>query len=82
MSISLLFCNPGRGLGGGWEGGASLYDNASCLQTVLWIIYGENLGNQGTIGGRMIETGNYNKSRDRGVMVPTITLAHVQPQYW
>ena len=39
-------------------------------------------GGQATISGRMIETGNYNKSRDRGAMVPTITLAHVQPQDW
>ena len=39
-------------------------------------------GEQVTYSGRMIETGNYNKSRDKGKMVPTITLAHVQPNDW
>jgi carotenoid cleavage dioxygenase-like enzyme len=39
-------------------------------------------GEQATYSGRMIETANYNKSRDKGKMVPTITLAHVQPNDW
>ena len=32
--------------------------------------------------GRMIETGNYNKSMDKEVMVPTITLGKVEPKDW
>ena len=40
------------------------------------------IGEQVTFSGRMIETENYNKSRDKGGMVPTITLAHVQPRDW
>merc|ERR1739838_474495 len=35
-----------------------------------------------TFSGRMIETANYNKSVDKGKMVPSITLAHVQPNDW
>jgi hypothetical protein len=32
--------------------------------------------------GRMIETANYNKSIDKGKMVPTITLGKVEPNDW
>ena len=39
-------------------------------------------GEQATFSGRMIETANYNKSVSKGEMVPTITLAHVQPNDW
>ena len=39
-------------------------------------------GEQTTFSGRMIETANYNKSVAKGEMVPTITLAHVQPNDW
>ena len=35
-----------------------------------------------TFSGRMIETANYNKSVAKGEMVPTISLAHVQPNDW
>jgi len=39
-------------------------------------------GESVTVSGRMIETENYNKSADKGVMNPTITLARVQPNDW
>ena len=35
-----------------------------------------------TFSGRMIETANYNRSVNKGEMVPSITLAHVQPNDW
>ena len=39
-------------------------------------------GEQVTFSGRMIETANFNKSVSKGEMVPTITLAQVQPNDW
>ena len=39
-------------------------------------------GEKVSISGRMIETANYNKSVEKGEMVPTITLAHVTPNDW
>jgi len=35
-----------------------------------------------SFSGRMIETGNYNKSVEKGKMVPTVTLAPVLPNDW
>jgi len=39
-------------------------------------------GEKVMFSGRMIETELYNKSATKGEMVPTITLAHVQPTDW
>ena len=40
--------------------------------------------NEGDVSfsGRMLETTNYNKSVAAGKMVPTITIAHVEPNDW
>ena len=40
--------------------------------------------NEGEVSfsGRMLETVNYNKSVAAGKMVPTITIAHVEPNDW
>ena len=35
-----------------------------------------------SFSGRMLETANYNKSVAAGKMVPTITIAHVEPNDW
>jgi len=35
-----------------------------------------------SFSGRMLETANYNKSVTAGKMVPTITIAHVEPNDW
>ena len=35
-----------------------------------------------SFSGRMLETTNYNKSVAAGKMVPTITIAHVEPNDW
>ena len=36
----------------------------------------------GKFSGRMIETGNYNKSVARKAMVPSVTLDKVRPADW
>ena len=40
--------------------------------------------NEGEVSftGRMVETANYNKSVAAGKMVPTVTIAHVEPNDW
>ena len=40
--------------------------------------------NEGEVSfsGRMLETANYNKSVASGKMVPSITIAHVEPNDW
>merc|ERR1712130_605124 len=40
------------------------------------------MGGEVSFSGRMLETTNYNKSVAAGKMVPTITIAHVEPNDW
>ena len=51
------------------------------LQMYVFLRFTFNEGDV-SFSGRMLETTNYNKSVAAGKMVPTITIAHVEPNDW